>query len=180
MRRALTIGLPTLLLGLLCQAATLERLSLDEMTQKSTAIVRGRVTGSFTTQHGSMIYTHYRLDVSERWKGGDTAVAGVVVPGGVAGGLRQAFAGVPRLAAGREYVLFLWTGPSGLTHLIGLSQGVFNLSRDAGGDWTAYRPACAEVMLDKDGTPVHDQAVTLRLSDLRQRVGSGVQTGGRK
>lgn len=180
MRRVFTIGLPTLLLGLLLQAATLERLSLDEMTQKSTAIVRGRVTGSYAAQRGSMIYTHYQVDVSERWKGADTGGTEIVVPGGVAGGLRQAFSGVPRLGTGREYVLFLWTGPSGLTHLIGLSQGVFDLSRDAGGEWTAYRPASSEVMLDRDGNPVRDRAVTLRLNDLRQRVGRGTGTGGRK
>src|ERR1700692_108967 len=53
------------------QCATLERLSLDEMTSKSTGIVRGTITGSYAAfaTTAPVIYTHYSLQVTERYKG---------------------------------------------------------------------------------------------------------------
>ena len=50
--------------------------------------------------------------------------------GGVAGGIRQSVSGAPELKPGQEYVLFLWTSRSGLTQVIGLSQGLFQLSEE--------------------------------------------------
>ena len=116
-----------LVLGICClaplQSATLERLSLDDMIQKSTAIVRAKVTGSSAGFTGSIIYTHYQLQVSETYKG--SAVTDVAVPGGVAGNLRQIFAGSPTFNVGDESVFLLWTGKSGLTQVIGLTPGPF-------------------------------------------------------
>jgi hypothetical protein len=180
MMRGIRIGASALLLGMLLPAATLEKLGLDEMTEKSTAIVRARVTGSYGAAHGAVIYTHYRVEVAEQWKGAETGSLDVVVPGGAANGLRQTFSGAPKLATGREYVLFLWTGSSGLTHVIGLSQGVFRVRTDESGEVTASRAASGELMLDAAGRPVRDEAITLRLSDLRQRVSRGLVEGGRK
>lgn len=160
------------MLGMLLQAATLEKLGLEDMTQKSTAIVRGRVTGSYAAAQGPLIYTHYRIRVSERWKGPASASLDVVVPGGVADGLRQSFSGAPKLAAGHDYVLFLWTGPSGLTHIIGLSQGLFEVNSQSNGDLVVSRPASAEMMLDSGGRSVRDEAMTFRLLDLHRRVSS--------
>ena len=48
--------------------ATLEQLTLDDMTQKSTAIVRARVTGSHAGTRGTNIYTYFQLQVLETWK----------------------------------------------------------------------------------------------------------------
>jgi len=159
-------------LGLVsAQAATLEQMSTDDMIARSTAIVRGRVVSSSARLHGPLIYTHYVVQVSERLKGPEAAQLDVVLPGGAAGGLRQTFPGTPALTEGGEYLLFLWTGPSGLTQVIGLSQGVFTVSQNAGGDLTASRPASAEAMLDsKTGRVIADQPVRLRLRDLRSRV----------
>jgi hypothetical protein len=159
-------------LGLVCaQAATLEHMSTDDMIARSTAIVRGRVVSSSARLHGPLIYTHYIFQVSERLKGPEAAQLDVVLPGGAAGGLRQTFPGTPALTEGGEYLLFLWSGPSGLTHVIGLSQGVFTVSQNAGGELTVCRPASTEVMLDsRSGRVIADQPVRLRLRDLRSRV----------
>jgi hypothetical protein len=165
------IGVAALLVPLLLPAATLEKLSLDEMAQKSTAIVRGRVLGSYTAQRGSIIYTHYRVQVAETWKGAGAAELDVVVPGGAIRGLRQTFAGAPTLAPNAEYVLFLWTGASGLTRVIGLTQGIFTVAKGANGETVAVRPAATETMIDPaTGRSVKDEAVTLRVADLHQRV----------
>jgi len=151
-------------------ALTLQQLSLDQMTQSATAIVRARVVGTSNSLTGSTIYTHYKLQVTETWKG--TAAAEVMLPGGIANGYRQSIPGVPALTVGTEYVLFLWTSSqTGITHLIGMSQGLFYLSSQADGSTLATRPLVGELMLDANGRRVADQAINMNLTDLRTRVG---------
>jgi hypothetical protein len=175
--RARALSLISLALAGSLGATTLEQLTLDDMAQKSTAIVRARVTGSHTayvaTSSGKDIYTYFQLQVLETWKSGP-AMAEVAIPGGVVDGIRQRVGGAPELLPGREYVLFLWTSRSGLTQLIGLSQGVFTLSSDAPGNEPGkemvQRPAASELMLDRSGLPVEDRAVSMRLPELKARV----------
>jgi hypothetical protein len=159
-------------------AATLQQLSLDQMTQSATAIVRARVTSSSASVTGSTIYTHYRLQVTETWKG--FPAAEVMVPGGVAAGYRQTFPGVPTLQPGTEYVLFLWTSSTGITHLVGLTQGIFNVSALTDGTAEVSRPRIGENMLDSAGHSVKDQAVQMRLADMKTRVGTTVAIGAGK
>jgi len=151
-------------------ATTLERLTLDDMTQKSTAIVRVRVTGSRSLALGADIYTHFHLQVLETWKSSGQAITEVAVPGGVVRGIRQSVLGAPELTPGQEYVLFLWTGRSGLTQVMGLSQGVFKLSEESSGGGVAMRPAAPELVLDRSGKAVEDRPVSIPLQDLRARV----------
>jgi hypothetical protein len=155
-------------LSVTTSATTLEQLSLDDMIQQSTAIVRARITGSRTSARAGDIYTYFQLQTIESWKG--QTVTEVAVPGGVANGVRQSVTGAPELKPGQEYVLFLWTGRSGLTQVIGLSQGLFRLSEEGSGGAVVQRPAAPELMLDRSGRPVEDQAVSLKLQDLRARV----------
>jgi hypothetical protein len=150
-------------------AATLQQLSLDQMSQSATSVVRARVVSSSASLTGSTIYTHYRLQVSEAWKG--SAATEVMVPGGVANGLKQSFPGVPQLDPGAEYVLFLWKSPAtGITHLIGFSQGVFNIGAQADGSVLASRPQIGEMMLDQAGRKVTDQAIRMKLADMKSKV----------
>lgn len=159
------------------QCATLERLSLDDMIQKSTAIVRAKVGGSSAAFTGSIIYTHYQLQVSDTYKG--TAAAEIVVPGGVANNLRQIFPGAPAFNAGDEYIFFLWTGQSGMTQVIGLTQGLFVVSAVAGTDPVVTRLASREVMLEPGtGRQVKDRTLTLKLSDLRSQISATLSAGG--
>jgi hypothetical protein len=150
-------------------ATTLQRLTLDEMAQKSTAIVRAKVTGSSEIIRGGEIFTTYKFDVLQTLKSGP-GVREVAVPGGVAGGMRQVVAGAPTLSAGREYVLFLWTSRSGLTQLIGMSQGVFSVKRTNAGDLLASRSAAGEQMLDAAGRAVRDEALSIPLNELKAKV----------
>ncbi|PWU10312.1 MAG: hypothetical protein C5B51_04530 [Terriglobia bacterium] len=153
------------------QSATLERLSLDEMISKSTAIVRGKVTGSSAALSGPIVYTHYAVAVSETLKGGPQSFVDVVVPGGVANNVRQSFAGSPEFKTGDEFVFFLWTGRSGLTQIIGLTQGLFGLAAGPGTSVIATRSASRELMLER-GTnqQVKDQTLTMSLNELRARI----------
>jgi len=160
-------------------AATLEQLSLDDVITKSTAIVRGTVSGATTSYLGPVLYTHYSIQVTERLKGSGREGTDVAVPGGTAGNVRQTFPGAPSLKAGDEYVLFLWTGSSGITQIIGLTQGLFTLSASsASADRVATRAAASELMLDHaTGHPVKDQTVVMNWSDLRSRITTALNGG---
>jgi hypothetical protein len=170
-KRCLTIaGLLAIWAGAV-SAATLERLTLDEMIAKSTAIVRGSVTGVRTTFTGRDIYTHYRIAVEERFKGVPQQSVEITVHGGSYGAYHQTSPGSPVLNQGDRYVFFLWTGNSGVTWITGMTQGLFQLNGSEPSDPMATRAVSRELMLDP-GTarPVKDSAVSLKLSELRARI----------
>jgi hypothetical protein len=172
-----------LLIGLaggcgLLSAATLEKLSLEEMAAKSTEIVLGRVISKSYQQRGSVIYTVARVQVSERWKGSSKDIVEVCVAGGVMNGMRQVFPGSPFFRDGHEYLFFLWTGRSGATQVIGLSQGLFDLRSNAKGETQVYRGASTETMLDKTGRRISDDPTEMSLDEMRgyvKRVLGGVR-----
>lgn len=151
-------------------AATLEQLSFDEMTGSATDIVDALVSGSHVSVKNDSLYTHYNIQVNERWKGQQQSTMEVVLPGGVSGNLRQSFAGVPQLETGKRYVMFLWTGPSGKTQLLGLTQGLFDVREAASGEVIASRGTSSELMLDRLGKAVQDQAVAMPLHEMGARV----------
>jgi hypothetical protein len=157
-------------------AATLQQLSLTQLAQSATSVVRARVTGSSASFTGSTIYTHYTLQVSETWKGGTPAE--VMLPGGVAKSYRQSFPGVPTLQTGVEYVLYLWKSPTtGIMHIVGLSQGIFNITQQPDGTLQVGRPRIGETMLDASGRLVRDQAIQMPFSTMKNQVTGGATTG---
>lgn len=169
-----------LLIGAPLGATTLLQLPLPEMAQKSTAIVRAKVTSSSGVLRGSDVYTVYKLAPLEIWKApASGAPREVDVPGGVAGGLRQPVDGAPELTVGHEYVLFLWTSRTGVTQLIGLTQGLFDVraAEAANANMMVWRSAASERMLDAQGRPVHDQAVSMKLTELKAQVTRALSGG---
>jgi hypothetical protein len=157
-------------------AATLERLSMDDMISQSSTIVRARVTSSQAAfrgpaGRGGMIYTWYTLQIVERWKGASGGQMQVAVPGGNVQGLRQTIPGAPVLQNGQEYVLFIWTSRSGLPQIIGLAQGLFDVRRDLQGNTGVHRAAITEPMLDPvTRKQVADQGVRYSYDELRSLV----------
>ena len=162
----------------LLPAATLERLTLDEMIAKSTGIVRGTVTGVRTSFTGRDIYTHYQISVAERFKGDAQKSVEITVHGGNYGAYHQTSPGSPVLNPGDQYVFFLWTNRAGVTWITGMTQGLFQLNGSEPADPVATRAASRELMLDP-GTarPVKDSAVSLKLSELRARIAARVVQG---
>jgi len=152
-------------------SATLERLSLNDMILGSTAIVRAKVTGSYAAFSGPIIYTHYQIRVSETLKGPGASTVEFVVQGGVANNLRQTFSGVPQFSVGDEYVFFLWTGKSGLTQIMGLTQGLFSVAQDGSADPATTRSSSREVMLERGSArQVKDQTLVMTMSQLRAQI----------
>src|SRR5271169_5950850 len=187
MRSAWRSRVQRIVLFLLClaaglvplRAAILERLSLDELTQQSTAIVRAKVVGSYAEFHGSMIYTHWKIQVVDRWKGPDRSTLEVLIPGGRTRELHQDVAGAPKLLTGKEYLLFLWTSKSGATYITGLSQGLFELAKNATDEWVASRSASGEPMLDHvTWTLVKDESLQMRYSEITSQISAALAQGG--
>jgi hypothetical protein len=166
----------TFCLGLL-QGATLQQLSMNDLIVKSTAIVHGKVTNSYAAFSNKIIYTHYTIQVSEQFKGGNQSSIDVVVPGGSVGNLRQSFAGTPGFNVGDDYVFFLWTSRAGLTQVLGLTQGLFSVAQDGSSDPMTTRAASHEPMLDgNSGRQVKDQTLTMKLSQLRAQIAATLGT----
>jgi hypothetical protein len=120
-----------------------------------------------TSMTRSSIYTHYTVQIAEQWKGAPATQMDFVVPGGRFNGFQQNVAGAPVLDNAQEYVLFLWTSRSGLTHIIGMSQGLFVSSNGM-----VMRPAITEHMIDGNGADVADQGMQMTLAAMRARVQS--------
>jgi hypothetical protein len=151
-------------------AATLEKLSVDDMIGKSTEIVSGKVLSSNTIKRGPMIYTRYRVRVAETWKGKAASEVDVFAPGGSFGGTVQTVPGAPRLEEAQDYVLFLWTGRTGMTQVIGLSQGLFELHKSQNGEPVVSRRAGRDTILDSSGQFVEDAPVSMRLREMVDRI----------
>ncbi len=179
---AVLIGMRRLPLLVLCLAfapihgATLEQLSLDELIQKSTAIVQARVVDSHADFRGAEIFTHWKLEVEQQWKG--QRAAEVMGPGGNVRGYRQGVPGAPQLTVGKEYVLFLWTSKSGATYLTGWGQGVFELSKDDAGKLVATRAPASETMVEH-GTwrPMRDDGLQMQYAELTARISATLGKG---
>ena len=161
------------------RCATLERLSLDDMINRSSMIVLGKVTASWTAFSGSVIYTHYQVQVTEQFKGASRSSVEVMTPGGTVKGLHQSFSGSPVLNAGDEFVFFLWTSKSGITWITGLTQGLFSIAGQGATERMATRSATRELMLDPETSrPVKDSMLTMSLSALRSHIAATLAAQG--
>jgi hypothetical protein len=152
------------------EATTLQILSVDTMVAKSSTIVRARPTPVSSFQRGGIIYTSYRLDVSATLKGNPVSVLQVAVPGGSYQGMHQSVAGAPGLQSGNEYVLFIWTAPSGSNYIVGLSQGLFEIHTNASGAVVLTRGPADAKTIDAAGSAAADNGATLLLSDLQAKI----------
>jgi len=171
----LTIGLVASVLAL--YGASLQQMTVEQTSAAATEIVRGTVTGTYTALSGRTVFTHYKIQVVERLKGPNNPVVDMALPGGVFGGVRQTFPGVPALTVGGQYLLFLWTGASGPTQPVGFSQGVFSVAPDGTGVTTASRPATGEILVDTQGRVVNDRPVSIALSTMRSKVVAAMAGG---
>lgn len=154
--------------------ATLELLSVNDLIAKSTAIVQGQVTASSTVLKGAVIYTDYKISVTQQWKGAGKGTMDVLVPGGIANGTRQTFPGAPQLGPGRQYLLFLWTSSKGATTTLGFTQGVFSLATDSSGNTIASQMPTTETMLAPGtGQVVNSQPISMPLAQLVSQITAG-------
>ena len=170
MQKLLRVGALAAIAASLLSASTLRQLSLNDLILQSTMIVRGTVQPGAPALRGSMIFTHYTVQVEETYKGSAATQIDIGVPGGTVNGVIQKYAGTPALVPGQDYVLFLWTSKTGLTQVIGLSQGLFSVISIQGSAPTVVRAAATERMLNSAGQPVLDNDICMLLSDLKTQI----------
>jgi len=118
------------------QAGTAERLEFQALSDSSELILEGVVLAAIPirTPEGR-IETEYHLDVARTFWGEDLPTRALRMPGGVlSDGSGLLLPGVPRLAQGERYVLFLSEqGASGVRLPVGLSQGRYQVVPGPGG-----------------------------------------------
>ncbi len=133
------MALASLLVGS-ASAATVLRFGTDELTDRASVIVHGKVTykKARKTPAGSIV-TDLRLSVSEAFKGLRGKNFSFSVYGGVLGARGSAVSGAPTFELGEEVLVFLdRENARGLRTVIGLAQGKFTV-RVVDGKKLAFR-----------------------------------------
>jgi hypothetical protein len=166
--------LPALLLtAVALTATTVVPMSVEELTHRSSHVVRARATESWAQWNSdhSMIHTYTRLQVVDRWKGAGPDSVVVKQPGGTAEGYTQRVAGVRQFTSGEEAVLFLRPSDArdGSMVVTGLIQGNFRLYRATSGEVTATNgvPGVNEL---QTGSVTHYHGQRMNVGELRERV----------
>jgi hypothetical protein len=130
-KRALVFLLIFLVLGVPALATVLIPADLGELSRDALAIARGRVAAldaQWTEDRGT-IETIVTLEVESYLKGGLGSTLRFRVPGGELGRFRSIVVGAPSFAVDQRVVVFLGVHGPSVPHLLGLSQGVFRVSR---------------------------------------------------
>lgn len=169
------------------RATTLVPADLGELSRDAVAIARGRVAavdGRWTDDRRG-IETIVTLQVDEYLKGDLGAALRFRVTGGLLGRFRSVVVGAPRFAVGDRVVVFLGARGPMIPFLVGFSQGVYRVVRDASRD--AWRvtpppvvPSAADAVKIVRGDP---SRVPMPLDDFEERVRAlarGAIAGARK
>ena len=117
-------------------ATTLIRMSLSQLSQASSTIVRGHVVGQETrwNQNHTRIMTYTTIQLDQTLKGQPPSTLVIEQPGGTVGNFHVHVPGTAYLRPQAEYVLFLEPAEKPQTfHMVGMMQGAFRISRNANG-----------------------------------------------
>jgi hypothetical protein len=112
-------------------ATTIERMSLEKMSQTAPVIVRARCIENSTGWDAGEIWTFTSMQVEEIWKGSAPARILVRLLGGRVGDITSSVSGIPRFRAGEEVVLFLEPTVRGDFSVVSWQQGTFRVSRNS-------------------------------------------------
>src|SRR5271157_2975132 len=116
-------------------ASTLVRMSLDQLAQASTEVIRGHVVSQETlwnTSH-TRIYTYTTVAVDQIYKGNPPSTLIVQQPGGTVGKVHVFVAGTIQFHSQAGYVLFLERSVMDSSKFlpVGMMQGAYRVYRDA-------------------------------------------------
>ncbi|MEW5978067.1 MAG: hypothetical protein AB1898_19910 [Acidobacteriota bacterium] len=136
MQSKISVGLLAgcfLFIGGTAWATTVERLSLEELVQKSNRIVQGQClsTESRWTADHRLVLTRSRFAVTEDLKGKSGGFITVITVGGTVDNITQTVSGMPEFRTHEEVVLFLEPAKSGGWQPLGLAQGKYRIVRDS-------------------------------------------------
>lgn len=133
-RRILLACCAAFLAAITASATSLVRLSLEQLTEASSAVLQGHVisqTSQWNAQHTEII-TLTTLAVDQNLKGNTADVVTVEQLGGTVGRLRVAVPGTMHFYPQARYELFLERSPSNASHflLVGMRQGACRIFTD--------------------------------------------------
>lgn len=116
-------------------ATTLVRMSLDQLAEASTEIIRGHVVSQQTlwNPEHTRIYTYTTLAVEQTYKGNPPSALVVQQPGGTIGKVRVFVAGTIQFHLQAGYVLFLERSPADPSKFlpVAMMQGAYRIYHDA-------------------------------------------------
>jgi hypothetical protein len=121
---------------------------LPDLTRESRAIARGAVVDVVPrwTDDRRSIETIVTLVPEAYLKGALGESVQFRVPGGRLGRYRKIVVGAPQFSVGDRVVVFLDARAPALPQIVGLSQGVFRLTRSAAGQWQVTPPPAHDVV----------------------------------
>lgn len=116
-------------------ATTLVRMSLDQLAEASTEVVRGHVVSQATLWDPghTRVYTYTTLALEQTYKGNPPDLLVVQQPGGRIGNVQVFVAGTIRFYSQASYVLFLERSPADPSKFlpVGMMQAAYRIYRDA-------------------------------------------------
>jgi hypothetical protein len=116
-------------------ATTLVRMSLDQLAEASTEIIRGHVVSQTTLWNPARtrIYTYTTFALEQTYKGNPPSLVVVQQPGGTIGKVHVFVAGTIQFPPQAGYVLFLERSPADPSKFlpVGMMQGAYRIYRDA-------------------------------------------------
>ena len=113
-------------------ATTLVRMSLSQLSQASSTIIRGHVVSQKAAwnQNHTRIMTFTTVQLDQTLKGQPPSTLTIEQPGGTVGNFHVRVPGTAYLRSNKEYVLFLESAAKAQTfRMVGMMQGAFRISR---------------------------------------------------
>jgi hypothetical protein len=110
-------------------------MSLDQLAEASTEVIRGHVVGQQTLWNSSRtrIYTYTTVALERAYKGNPPSTLIIQQPGGTVGNVHVFVAGTIRFHSQAAYVLFLERSAADPSKFlpVGMMQGAYRIYRDA-------------------------------------------------
>lgn len=162
------------------RATTLERMSVERMSQAAKAIARVRCISNATVWQRGEIWTLTTFSVEQTWRGLLQPQITVRSLGGNIGVVSSTVSGVPRFHAGEEVVLFLEPSPYGDYFVVSWQQGTFRIHRDRRtSDETVAQDTASYAVLDPQTRRMEASGIArMPLADFRDRVDTALATKG--
>ncbi len=166
------------------KATTLQRMSLAQLSQTATLIVRAKCAANATEWDAGEIWTATTFQVEETWSG---AAAGSQIRVRLIGGrfekLTSNVSGVPRFSPGEDVVLFLEKTSHGDFAVVSWEQGTFRIRRDgASGEEHVTQDTASFATFDAATRRFEAEGIRhLALEEFRARVDAALHApGGRR
>ena len=171
----ISVFLLALLAAVSAQATTLVHLSLEQLSQASSDVVRGRAVSQEVRWNDShtQILTVTTVEIEQTLKGTPRRTMVIEQPGGAVGNLRVRVSGTVAFRAGASYFLFLEPAGAGSTfyRVTGMAQGAYRVYRlPQTGEERVIRPFGGLFHTPKAARPNPPLAQTISTSQFLREV----------